>query len=122
MILQKTNLKQMTEYSINIILMNAFFSKYFQTVSISVSVLTLTVISIERWYAICYPLKFKATTSRAKRLILLIWAISLIIGKHFVILYTISAFTRIRILPEIAFSSFYLFYVHLIPISVYRSA
>ncbi|ODM94517.1 Orexin receptor type 2 [Orchesella cincta] len=50
-----------------------------ETVSVSVSVLTLTVISIERWYAICYPLKFKATTSRAKRLILLIWVISLVV-------------------------------------------
>lgn len=54
---------------------------YLQTVSVSVSVLTLTVISVERWYAICYPLKFKATTGRAKRLILLIWVIALIVGK-----------------------------------------
>ncbi|XP_035709237.1 orexin receptor type 1 isoform X2 [Folsomia candida] len=52
---------------------------YFQTVSISVSVLTLTVISVERWYAICFPLRFKATTARAKRLVLIIWVISLII-------------------------------------------
>ncbi|OXA62623.1 Orexin receptor type 2 [Folsomia candida] len=50
-----------------------------QTVSISVSVLTLTVISVERWYAICFPLRFKATTARAKRLVLIIWVISLII-------------------------------------------
>ncbi|CAG7816484.1 unnamed protein product [Allacma fusca] len=47
------------------------------TVSVSVSVLTLTFISVERWYAICFPLKFKATTSRAKRAIIAIWFISL---------------------------------------------
>ena len=52
-----------------------------QTVSVSVSVLTLTFISVERWYAICFPLKFKATTSRAKRAIFAIWVISLLFGK-----------------------------------------
>ncbi|XP_060807274.1 orexin/Hypocretin receptor type 1 [Amyelois transitella] len=50
---------------------------YFQSVSVSVSVLTLTFISVDRWYAICFPLKFKSTTGRAKTAILVIWAISL---------------------------------------------
>ena len=48
-----------------------------QGVSISVSVLTLSVISVERWYAICHPLKFKSTTTRARVMILLIWVVAL---------------------------------------------
>ncbi|GAB6029866.1 hypothetical protein CHUAL_005574 [Chamberlinius hualienensis] len=52
---------------------------YIQTVSITVSVLTLTFISIDRWYAICYPLKFKSTTGRAKVAIFIIWFVSLMI-------------------------------------------
>ncbi|XP_063833692.1 orexin/Hypocretin receptor type 1-like [Ostrinia nubilalis] len=50
---------------------------YFQSVSVTVSVLTLTFISVDRWYAICFPLKFKSTTGRAKTAILIIWTIAL---------------------------------------------
>ncbi|XP_054275425.1 orexin receptor type 2-like [Macrosteles quadrilineatus] len=50
---------------------------YFQTVSVAVSVLTLTFISVDRWYAICFPLKFKSTTSRAKTAIFIIWLLAL---------------------------------------------
>ncbi|KAK2575736.1 hypothetical protein KPH14_012123 [Odynerus spinipes] len=49
---------------------------YLQTVSVSVSVLTLTCISIDRWYAICYPLKFRSTTRWAKTVIFVIWTVS----------------------------------------------
>lgn len=52
---------------------------YFQSVSVSVSVLTLTFISIDRWYAICYPLKFKSTAGRAKIAIFIIWITSLLL-------------------------------------------
>ncbi|XP_047540080.1 orexin/Hypocretin receptor type 1-like [Vanessa atalanta] len=60
---------------------------YFQSVSVTVSVLTLTFISVDRWYAICFPLKFKSTTSRAKTAILIIWVLSLLFNvPEFVVL------------------------------------
>jgi len=43
--------------------------------------LTLTFISVDRWYAICFPLKFKSTTSRAKKSIALIWVLALAFGE-----------------------------------------
>ncbi|KAK0179112.1 hypothetical protein PV327_007934 [Microctonus hyperodae] len=49
---------------------------YLQTVSVSVSIFTLTAISIDRWYAICFPLEFKSTTKRAKKIIFSIWIVS----------------------------------------------
>jgi len=54
----------------------------FQTVSVAISVLTLTFISVDRWYAICFPLKFKSTTGRAKTAIIIIWLLALAVGKH----------------------------------------
>ncbi|XP_021918319.1 orexin receptor type 1-like isoform X2 [Zootermopsis nevadensis] len=48
-----------------------------ETVSVAVSVLTLTFISVDRWYAICFPLKFKSTTGRAKTAIIIIWLLAL---------------------------------------------
>lgn len=45
----------------------------------SVSVLTLSVISIERFYAICHPLQFKATIRRTRLIICIIWIASLCI-------------------------------------------
>jgi hypocretin (orexin) receptor 2 len=41
--------------------------------------MTLTAISIERYYAICHPLKFKATLRRARIMIAVIWLISAVI-------------------------------------------
>lgn len=45
----------------------------------SVSVLTLSCIAQDRWYAICHPLKFKSTAKRARRSIILIWFVSCVI-------------------------------------------
>ncbi|XP_047002571.1 orexin receptor type 2-like [Schistocerca americana] len=47
------------------------------TVSVAVSVLTLTFISVDRWYAICFPLRFNSTTGRAKTAIAIIWLLAL---------------------------------------------
>lgn len=43
----------------------------------SVAVLTLSFIALDRWYAICHPLLFKSTARRARGSILGIWAVSL---------------------------------------------
>ncbi|CAH1775170.1 unnamed protein product [Owenia fusiformis] len=53
--------------------------KYIQGVSVAVSVLTLSIISLERWYAICHPLKFRATATRARIMIVVIWWVSCVI-------------------------------------------
>lgn len=50
-----------------------------QTISVSVSVLTLSCIAQDRWYAICHPLKFKSTAKRARKSIVLIWVVSCVI-------------------------------------------
>uniref|UniRef100_H3AVB4 Orexin receptor type 2 n=1 Tax=Latimeria chalumnae TaxID=7897 RepID=H3AVB4_LATCH len=51
---------------------------YLQTVSVSVSVLTLSFIALDRWYAICHPLMFKSTAKRARHSIIIIWILSFI--------------------------------------------
>ncbi|RUS78670.1 hypothetical protein EGW08_013558, partial [Elysia chlorotica] len=46
--------------------------------SVAVSVLTLSAIAVERWWAICYPLRFKSTLPRARKIIILIWVVALL--------------------------------------------
>jgi hypocretin (orexin) receptor 2 len=41
--------------------------------------MTLTAISVERYYAICHPLKFKATLRRARATIAGVWLMSFVI-------------------------------------------
>lgn len=55
-----------------------FFLSLSQTVTVCVSILTLTFISIDRWYAICFPLRYKPHTSRAVFWIAIIWLVSLV--------------------------------------------
>ncbi|XP_029962803.1 orexin receptor type 2 [Salarias fasciatus] len=52
---------------------------YLQTISVSVSVLTLSCIAQDRWYAICHPLMFKSTAKRARKSIVVIWVVSCVI-------------------------------------------
>ncbi|GFR92005.1 orexin receptor type 2 [Elysia marginata] len=51
---------------------------YLQSASVAVSVLTLSAIAVERWWAICYPLRFKSTLPRARKIIILIWVVALL--------------------------------------------
>ncbi|XP_076320104.1 QRFP-like peptide receptor [Tachypleus tridentatus] len=53
---------------------------YIQNVSSICSVLTLTAMSVERYYAIIHPVKSRyiCTTSHARRLIIAVWLISLV--------------------------------------------
>ncbi|XP_050464524.1 orexin receptor type 2-like [Cataglyphis hispanica] len=70
---------------------------YLQTVSVSVSVLTLTFISIDRWYAICFPLRFKSTTGRAKTAIIVIWLISLLFDiPELLVLHIVPSHSRVQ--------------------------
>ncbi|XP_072136501.1 orexin receptor type 2 [Mobula birostris] len=48
-------------------------------VAVSVSVLTLICIVLDRWYAICHPLMFKSTAKRARSSIITIWIVSCVI-------------------------------------------
>ena len=55
----------------------------------TVSVMTLTCISYERYYAIVYPFSvMNATKSRALKIILLIWIFALVINLPKAISYT----------------------------------
>ncbi|XP_021353887.1 orexin receptor type 2-like [Mizuhopecten yessoensis] len=46
---------------------------FLQTTSVSVSVLTLSAISVERYFAICQPLKVRLTTRTIIKIIVAIW-------------------------------------------------
>ncbi|XP_072405886.1 orexin receptor type 2 isoform X2 [Chiloscyllium punctatum] len=52
------------------------WSETYWTVAVSVSVLTLSCIALDRWYAICHPLLFKSTARRARNSIIAIWIVS----------------------------------------------
>lgn len=70
---------------------------YLQTVSVTVSVLTLTFISVDRWYAICFPLRFKSTTGRAKTAIGIIWLIALLFDIPEFVVYTTKPNKKLEI-------------------------
>jgi hypothetical protein len=62
-------------------------------VSVSVSVLTLSLISVERFYAIVHPLAFRSTTRRVRIMIVIVWITSL--GIYAPELYALGLFRRI---------------------------
>jgi hypothetical protein len=65
--------------------------------SISVSVLTLMAISIERYQAIVHPLKFSGTKQRARMLILSVWILSiLLVLPGYIIIYVFFCFSDKR--------------------------
>ncbi|KAL2744509.1 orexin receptor type 1-like isoform X1, partial [Vespula maculifrons] len=67
------------------------------TVSVSVSVLTLTCISIDRWYAICYPLRFRSTTRWAKTAIAVIWTVSFLFDiPDILVLHTVPSESKVK--------------------------
>ncbi|WAR28725.1 OX2R-like protein [Mya arenaria] len=65
---------------LNVILVLLPSSLLVDTTCISVSILTLCAISIERWYAICRPLSFHSSIQRARITIAVIWAVSLCVA------------------------------------------
>ena len=71
----------------------------FQGVSVSVSVLTLSCISVERWYAICHPLTFRSTTTRVRSIIVVTWVVALVILiPELIVLDTYSRYENLTIL------------------------
>jgi hypothetical protein len=57
---------------------------------VSVSIMTLTAISYERYYAIVYPLKLNATKFRAKMIVLFVWILALIVSTPPIIFYSMA--------------------------------
>ncbi|KAH3847378.1 orexin receptor type 2-like [Dreissena polymorpha] len=53
---------------------------FLQTVSIAVSVLTLCAIAIERYFAICHPLRRRLTASTVLAFIVVIWCIAIAVA------------------------------------------
>ncbi|WAR12572.1 OX1R-like protein [Mya arenaria] len=68
------------------------------TMCITVSILTLCAISIERWYAICQPFGFNSNIQRARITIAAIWAVSICVA-----LPEFLAFTVIPYRPDTIF-------------------
>ncbi|XP_002733613.1 orexin/Hypocretin receptor type 1-like [Saccoglossus kowalevskii] len=64
---------------------------YVQVVSMSVSVLTLSAIAVDRYFAICQPLLFKSTAKRTLTIIFSIWLVSFIIPIPQAIVYETEA-------------------------------
>ncbi|XP_072015793.1 orexin receptor type 2-like [Amphiura filiformis] len=55
------------------------FIPYFQNVSVAVSVYTLMMIAVDRYLAICRPLKFQTSATRTISVIIIVWTVSFVI-------------------------------------------
>nr|XP_006818109.1 PREDICTED: tachykinin-like peptides receptor 86C-like [Saccoglossus kowalevskii] len=53
-----------------------FYTAEDLAVSVSVSIYTLTVIAIDRYYAVLYPMKLRMTNHRARYIIVVIWLLA----------------------------------------------
>ena len=60
-------------------------------VSIAASVITLTIISIDRFFAIYYPLKL-TLFHKHKTITMIIWSVSLLAGSPYLLLYQVEKF------------------------------
>ena len=60
-------------------------------VSIAASVITLTIISIDRFFAIYYPLKL-TLLHKHKTITMIIWSVSLLAGSPYLLLYQVEKF------------------------------
>ena len=69
-------------------------------VSIAASVITLTIISIDRFFAIYYPLKL-TLFHKHKTITMIIWFVSLLAGSPYFLLFQVDKFRdRYACLPE----------------------
>ena len=73
-------------------------------VSIAASVITLTIISIDRFFAIYYPLKL-TLFHKHKTITMIIWSVSLLVGSPHLLLYQVEKFRDHYVcLPELPWS------------------
>ncbi|XP_067678614.1 QRFP-like peptide receptor [Haliotis asinina] len=88
--------------------------------SLACSVLTLTIISFERFYAICYPLKaqFRCSTTRARILIVITWVLSGVLCTPTVLImksyYNSLTYTNICIAVTVNYLWVQLYYIYML--------
>ena len=80
-------------FNLSIVIYNIYLSRFwfdFQTTSVTVSVLTLSAISVERYFAICKPWTSRLSKRFILRIIACIWLIGFIVSVPDLIYYTVT--------------------------------